>query len=565
MNRNHYILILISLFFSFVLFPSLSVEAKEHKLEELRIHTYIHKDGSATITETRIATLNEGTENYDIVENLGKSTIRDFTVSENDRIYQFIENWNIDASREDKAFKNGLIKTANGYELVWGIGEYGNHEYKLKYTVTDFIKQLEDSQILFWRFVNDEANIPPEKLTIVIESDQAFSDEDEKIWGFGFKGSIYFEDDRVVAHSNEPLKSSDYATILMKFADDQFSTTDVLLESFDEIKEQAFIGSDYDDNESSTVSPPADNSSSWLVFFIPFIVLSPFFFFILGILILWYVSYRRKKDRRKLKGEYERDIPYDGPFVDLYHLLTDMHVTKFENLIAAFLLKWIKEELIEIDEEDVGILFKSKVPIIYINEQENIKEGLEGELYRMLLEAADSESKLKSIDFSTWIERNRKQVRSWEKDVKKASQLALTENNLLKEIRKRFFLFKRSTYELTSDGRDLKVHTYKFMNYLEDFSLLGEHEPVNVKLWDELMIWAAVLGITEEVYKQFQKLYPSYARESSFSYVSITSTTSLSRSVSSSKSIVRSGGGGGSVSGGGGGGSFGGGSGGGTR
>lgn len=31
--------------------PNILVEAKEHKLEGLYIHTYIHEDGSATITE----------------------------------------------------------------------------------------------------------------------------------------------------------------------------------------------------------------------------------------------------------------------------------------------------------------------------------------------------------------------------------------------------------------------------------------------------------------------------------------------------------------------------------
>lgn len=51
---------------------------------------------------------------------------------ENGRKYEFIENWNIDTTREEKTFKNDIIKTSDGYKLVWGIGEYGYHKYILE-------------------------------------------------------------------------------------------------------------------------------------------------------------------------------------------------------------------------------------------------------------------------------------------------------------------------------------------------------------------------------------------------------------------------------------------------
>src|SRR5699024_6304882 len=355
------------------------------------------------------------------------------------------------------------------------------------------------------------------------------------------------------------------ATVLMKLSDSQFNTLDILSQTFEEIKREAFIGSDYEDNDTSTVSPSKKGTFSWLQVTIPLIVLSPLFIFLLVIFILWYRSYRRRNPIKKLKGEYEREIPYNGPFIDLYKLLIDIHVTKFENLIAAFLLKWMNEGLINIDEEDIGFIIPTKAPVIYIKEKEDKLDGLEGELYRMMLDAAGSDYKLKQSEFITWIESNRSRIRLWEKDVKKASQNVLTDINIFKEVWKRVFLFKRPTYELTTDGHDLEIRTYKFMNYLEDFSLLNEHEPINVMLWDELMIWASVLGITDEVYKQFRKLYPAYRNESSYSSTSIAASSSLSRSISSSRSYVSSGGGGGSTSSGGGGGSFGGGSGGGTR
>src|SRR5699024_8402056 len=213
------------LFFSFINMQS--VIAADNKLEDLHIHVYIHNDGSATITEQRQATLSEGTENYIVIGNLGASTIRDFTVSEEGETYEFIDPWDINASRTNKTFKNGIIKETNHYELIWGIGDYGSHHYVVQYTITDFIKQLDDSQILFWRFVNDQTNIPPENVTVEIETEKEISEAEEGIWGFGFEGDVQFANGKVVAKSDRPLKKKDYVTILVKFPDDQFGTTDV--------------------------------------------------------------------------------------------------------------------------------------------------------------------------------------------------------------------------------------------------------------------------------------------------------------------------------------------------
>src|SRR5699024_971875 len=133
----------------------------------------------------------------------------------------------------------------NGYELAWGIGEYGRHEYTIQYNVTNFIKQLRDSQILFWRFVNDDMNTPPESLTIEIEADRAITEQNEKIWGFGFEGRLNFVNGKVVAKNVEPLMAHNYATVLIKFPDQLFRAKEFIDKPFTEVKDEAFEGSDY--------------------------------------------------------------------------------------------------------------------------------------------------------------------------------------------------------------------------------------------------------------------------------------------------------------------------------
>src|SRR5699024_9332050 len=222
-----------------------TTHAAEHRLENLHIQVIIDDNGDAKIVETRHATLSEGTENYIVIGNLGKSEIKDFKVTEDGREYEFLEKWDLNASREEKAFKNGIISTGDGYELSWGIGDYGDHVYVVEYVVTDFIKQLKDAQILFWRFVNDEQNIPPENVTVEIESSKHFSEEEERIWAFGFTGDINFSSGKVVAQSSKALTAANYVTILVEFEDGLFGTNDKIRKTFAEVQNQAFEGSDY--------------------------------------------------------------------------------------------------------------------------------------------------------------------------------------------------------------------------------------------------------------------------------------------------------------------------------
>src|SRR5690606_24875243 len=214
----------------------------EHKLESLHIHVFIKNDGSARIIEKRNATLSEGTENYIVIGNLGKSKINDFVVKENGETFQFVDDWDIDASQSEKTFKNGMIKTKDGYELSWGIGEYGKHEYIVEYTITNFIKQLQDSQILFWRFVNDQTNIPPEEVTVEIETEMDLSEDTEKTWGFGFYGHVAYREGKLVATSSQTLSKNEHLTNLVKFYDGMSTTDDYINQSFEEIQEKAFEG-----------------------------------------------------------------------------------------------------------------------------------------------------------------------------------------------------------------------------------------------------------------------------------------------------------------------------------
>lgn len=558
MRIKRYSLLIIIFFIVISLSPIVSAEG--HVLKNLEMDVFINQDGSAFIREKREVNLIEGTENYIVIENIGTSKITNFKVTEDGKKYEFIDSWDIDESREGKTFKNGIIKTNNGYELAWGIGEYGKHEYILEYKVTNFIKGLQDNQMLLWTLVSDQTNTPPENVIVSIRSDKPFNEEDQKVWGFGFEGNVEFNDNMVIAKSTESLTKSNHVTILLKFDKGMFVADDYIDKSFEEIKEEAFEGSNYGGGSFNNPNKP-----SLIDIILPFI--SVMFPFVIAIAILIFKTVSKDQYgsfKRRYKEEYYRDYPYEGDILDIYYILYKMGLADFENMLTGFLLKWINEDKITTISEEKGTIIKRKMTNIKFLDKRLPEEQREAELFNMLISASEGKKVLEQKAFTKWISKNLKLLDSWEKKLKSMSIEKLEFLGHLEIEEEKKIFITRTKHYLTKTGFDIEEKIYKYINYLYDYSLLNEHEAINVKIWDIIMIWAGFLGITHTVSKQFEKLYPNYRKESAYRGNSIYLASSLTRSVTSARSSSGSSGVGGGTSVGGGGGSFGGG-GGGTR
>lgn len=549
--QNIFILSVLVLLFTSI-FSLGEVYASTHELEELDIHVFIEEDGSANITEKRVATLSEGTENYIVIGYLGESTITDFSVYEDGKMYDYVEDWDVNWTKEEKKFKNGMIEENKHDELVWGIGEYGKHEYELSYTITDFIKQLEDSQMLFWQFVNSDTNIPPQNVTVTIETDKRLTKGNEKVWAFGFDGDIHFKDGKIVAKSNNPLNKNDYVTILTEFPTSNFGTNDVIDQSFKEIKEQAFQGSDYTNDK---------KSRSLFKFILVFSLICCILFIITMVL-------NRIADHRflkKYKGKHLKEVPYNGDFHMAYGALMLFGLSNLNQLLTAFILKWINEERIRVVYTSKKGLFGNKkmLGFRFIKSKTDDLMNSEAELFNLFLNDTQ-DGMLRRKDFKDWSKRNYKLISKWEEDLMDKSLTMFEEEGFLKRKEAEVYGESYKTNHITPKMKEFEDHVHLFKNFLQDFSSLYKKGLLNVKFLDELMIWAAMLGLTKEVYKEFKALYPKYEQVSAYSYRSISTALVYANRINH-EVTSRTSGAGGSASFGGGGGSFGGGSGGGTR
>ena len=114
---------------------------------------YIDEYGDAHVTEVWDYKVDSGTENYHSYKNIGNSKFTDFTVKDETKTYTTLSSWDVDASFKEKSYKCGINKISKGVELCWGISSYGRHTYTLNYTITNFVSELKDSQMIYWELV----------------------------------------------------------------------------------------------------------------------------------------------------------------------------------------------------------------------------------------------------------------------------------------------------------------------------------------------------------------------------------------------------------------------------
>src|SRR5699024_10137947 len=142
------------------------------------------------------------------------------------------------------------------------------------------------------------------------------------------------------------------------------------------------------------------------------------------------------------------------------------------------------------------------------------KTSVEGELFHIMLKKADSNDDLNENILAEWGRKNRKAFIHWEKKAINKSWEVLDDTGDVKVETTTSYFIERKKYVYTKKGHELEKRVHQYMNYIHDFSLLNEQEAINVKIWDEIMIWAAVFGLTEVAKAQFETLYPSYDTES---------------------------------------------------
>lgn len=227
LNRIIFFVIVMSICLISIL--SNKVYAVENTINEIKIEVNIKEDGIAEITETWNVEMYGISELYKPYYGLNISQIENFTViDETNNRYEYVPDWDIDATREEKANKCGIYvnKEQGETDICWGVQKDGKHTYILKYNITNFIKQNMGYQTVNFKFLQSNMDPLPKKISVIVESENQFKEKEVIATGYGYEGEAKIENGKAIFKAEEGLGTDDYMTIELEFNENAFSVSD---------------------------------------------------------------------------------------------------------------------------------------------------------------------------------------------------------------------------------------------------------------------------------------------------------------------------------------------------
>lgn len=535
-----------------------SVTVSANNVSEIDIDVTVRDDGSAYIVQNWKGTFSEGTENY-IPINTQDISISDFSVSDKNGAYEFVENWDIDKSFEDKANKCGIVETNDGVELCFGISEYGENRYAIEYVVEDFIKSYQDCDGTNFMFVNPYMSTFPTDghINIVLQNGTELNDNNAGIWGFGYDGYIEFQNGGVNAYTTSALRDENSMIVMMKLNKGIIFPKTHIDGSFESVKDEAFEDSDYG------YDYYPEEKATLFETIVGFIIM---FGFAAGIVWFFSLFVKRKNEIKNFSKQvgYFRDVPNDGKIEISHYLAQSFDVANNESLIiGALILSMINTGCIEPEkDESVGLFGKVKesVNLRLVRKPETASELA---LYNLLTVSAGEDGVLQEKELEKYSYKNPEKINSVVDNVKKIGQQSFAAlggftngaGNWIKD--------------LSDTGKQELSEVIGLKKYLDDFTLISERKIDETVIWKEYLIYATLFGIADKVMEQLKRIYPEILPELETYNRNVIIAHSYYRSMHNSAQRAmqakRTSGGGGRASFGGGGGFSGGGRGGGSR
>ena len=549
------------LFFALLAYAlfTLGKTVSANSINRISMDIFVDSNGNANVTETWNCYSNQSTEIYHPYYNLGNSEITNLSVSMDSTQFETLSSWDTSGSFDEKAYKAGINRVSNGVELCWGISEYGTNTYRVNYTITNFVSNLTDSQMIYWTLIPYDFSDSIGQVFINISSDLYFPSSID-VWGYGNEGGTAYVDNGTITMTSEgTLNRNEYMTILVKLPSGTFNTKNNLNQNFEYYYNLAEEGVNRNETVENTV-----------------ITILPFIIFIIIMVFAIVASKLGSSQEQRLNFEnngnklpktkdipYFRDIPCNKDLFQAFFIGYQFKIVKKRtDLLGSVILKWVRDKKVTL-KKDEG---KSSKMSIILNEEliSSLEDEEEQKLYKMFLEAS-KDGILEDSEFTKWCNTNYSKILGWFDTIIDKEKDKLVKDGLLLEKPKT--LFKSAKYTVTPELRQRALNIAGLKKYLNDYTLISEREAPDVVLFEDYLILAQMFGIADKVAENFKKLYPDLITETNFysydniNFVHIYAVHAMTSAHSAHYAAASrySGGGGGFSVGGGGGGSFGGG------
>ncbi len=500
-------IIIFSLFLSILCFNIDLAYASENTVHNIDIHVKVDYNGDAHINEVWNIDVYNGTEIYKIMNQIYESEIKDFyVVDDKGYMYKSMNQWDIQRSFDYKSYKCGIIQDEEHFELCFGIGDYGNRTYSLNYTITNFVKDYKDVQGIKSMIISD-MSLPVENFNMTIELPYSIDKELSDIYGFGFKGIMSIDENKVIIKNTKPIILGEKVHFIMTFDDQLFENVyhsevninDVIrtLKRNSEYKKSEYMSDEY-------YNTFLMKQEYTMMMFIAGISLMG----VTGLILL--VSYIRYKGKLKdyifndnttiQKENIKKNSEIlDLHLFDIYYLsmITDiLDETNRHNLIGSLMFDWINKDILvfnKIDESSYEISFNDI----------HFENGLERHLFNYLKEASGSNLLLEKDEFERWSLENYEKIDLWLDEVYQYVENKYKNNGLLcEESVHGKWLFKNvdvKRYVYDKQIKDNIYHMLGLKTFLENAQYKQEREQLSEKQWDQYLVYVYLFDLFDKI------------------------------------------------------------------
>lgn len=467
------------------------------RVPEMELDVALRTDGSAHITQVWTTDTDEGTEFYLGCRDSGYLTITDFSVSDQNGPYVYVEGWDVDASFEEKANRCGILETDEGVELCWGISEYGENRYTIEYVLHDLVGSYSDADGFNHRFVDQMSFFPTDvTLTIRNQDGTPLTDEICDIWAFGYDGQIQFEDGIIRAWSEEPLERDQHMTVMLSLETGVLSPRRTVEDSFEAVKERALAGSDYGAGEDAEWDDEPLTAGDLLL--LAAIILTLVLLILLLVVLLVKVGKARRKKRMEQAG-YFRDAPNDGNLNVTYQLGLCSGLCKEGSLLGAYLMRLISQGCLESTDNSMD----AESVRLRLNHGPQSGNAYDDVLYTILEAAAGADGVLDPNELEHYCGQNYVPISRFMESCERNGKQTLVKNGCLKGA------VLDNDKDLTKKGQQELDEVYGLKHFLLDFSMIHERGVKESVIWQDYMVYALILGIADKLEAQIQELYPA--------------------------------------------------------
>lgn len=505
-------------------FVCLPASALTPSIRDIDITLTLLPDGTASIHERWDVCAAAGTEWYLVRGNLGDIEIGNLAVSdESGRAYVNEGSWDTQRGIAEKAGRCGIVRKRDGAEICWGIGSLGDHVFDVSYTMSRSVKSLNDYDMLHLQTVSPGLSSPPRHVRVTVRAQQHQLDTaNTRAWGFGFAGRVDFRDGAVVYESTEAFMRNSSVIVLLRFDKGMFDSPSRQDRDFTDALAVAMEGADFGSDSDSGVG----GGFARLV--------AVFVATVAGMCAI--AAGSRSARRRKILGmkpsevPWNREIPFGGDLEASAYTLAKLGESSGgsgDTLAAALILRMIYRGELSVAKDS-----RERVEISFsATGSGSASDQAAEELREMMLKASGADKVLQHNEFSRWAKRHAHEVAGW------SSRALVFGRNSLRDQK---YIYG-SAYTPAGQAEARKLLGLK--KFLQDFTLMGEKDTIEVILWQDYMVYGALFGIADKVAEQLRDINPDlFAEVMDYDYMTmhqlLFQTRLLSAAITNSKASV---------------------------